>query len=263
MPSERETEADGPSDGATIEPTEPATTAETSDGDEGGATSAEAEATEPVGAEATVNEDALDTPDAPDAPHAANPEAGDDPTAEAGETSTTEATDTGQTAEATEATDTGATAEVGETPGTTDGPDATEGGARDGRPITEATELAAIEADLSELAGHVTSWLNKRFLDSDDAGGMNLEDIAGLILWLQQWHVHFDGYEESAASLAEAGQPALAERLAQIRQEIDNSIENFTTMAADLLNPSGQAGEASAEPANRPTSRRRLGGRRR
>lgn len=100
---------------------------------------------------------------------------------------------------------------------------------------TEASELTSINADLNQLASHVSTWLNDRFLSSETASEMNLEDIAGLILWLQQWHLHFNGYDESATTLADAGLSALADRLAQIRQEIDKSIANFTEMAANFI----------------------------
>jgi len=99
---------------------------------------------------------------------------------------------------------------------------------------TEAAELAQIEADLAELSGHVDRWLTERFLASDTAAEMNLVDVTGLIVWLQQWHTHFDEYAEMAAALAEAGRPAVVERLAQIRIEIDNSIASFTQIAASL-----------------------------
>jgi hypothetical protein len=99
---------------------------------------------------------------------------------------------------------------------------------------TEAAELAQIETDLAELSGHVDRWLTERFLASDTAAEMNLVDVTGLIVWLQQWHSHFDEYGEAAAALAEGGRPAVADRLAQIRIEIDNSIASFTQIAASL-----------------------------
>jgi hypothetical protein len=99
----------------------------------------------------------------------------------------------------------------------------------DGEP--EATQLEEIEADLVELTSHVNAWLQDRFLSEspDSIAGLNLEDVSGLILWLQQWQTHFDSY-------AEAATPAATARLAEIRTEIDNSIANFTEMAAGLLN---------------------------
>jgi hypothetical protein len=98
----------------------------------------------------------------------------------------------------------------------------------DGDP--EAAQLAEIELDLGELTSHVNAWLQDRFLTEspDSVAKLNLEDVSGLIVWLQQWQIHFDGYAESAT-------PAVTARLAQIRTEIDNSIANFTEMAAGLL----------------------------
>jgi len=99
---------------------------------------------------------------------------------------------------------------------------------------TEAETLAQIEADLAELTGHVNSWISDRFLASEDAPPLQLEDVVGLIGWLHQWHDHFDGYGDAATALAAEGKPAVVDRLAQIRVEIDNSIATFTDMAANL-----------------------------
>jgi hypothetical protein len=104
-------------------------------------------------------------------------------------------------------------------------------------PETEAAELAQIEADLAELSGHVDRWITERFLAPDSAAEMNLVDVTGLITWLHQWHAHFDGYAGTASALAEEGRPAMADRLAQIRVEIDNSIASFTQIAASLPAP--------------------------
>jgi len=101
---------------------------------------------------------------------------------------------------------------------------------------TEAAHLADIEADLAELTNHVNAWISDRFLASEDASPLLLEDVLGLIGWLHQWHDHFDGYGETAASLAAEGRPAVADRLAQIRVEIDKSIASFTQMG-DTLPP--------------------------
>jgi hypothetical protein len=91
----------------------------------------------------------------------------------------------------------------------------------------EVAQLAQIDADLAELTTHVNTWLQDRFLTSDDVASLNLEDLAGLVAWLQQWHAHFDTYLDGAG-------PAVEARLAQIRTEIDASIANFTEMAATL-----------------------------
>jgi hypothetical protein len=104
---------------------------------------------------------------------------------------------------------------------------------------TEASDLAQIEADLAELSGHVDRWITERFLESESPAEMNLVDVTGLIAWLQQWHTHFDGYAETAAKLAAEGRPAMTERLAQIRVEINNSIASFTQIAESL--PAGPA----------------------
>lgn len=103
---------------------------------------------------------------------------------------------------------------------------------------TEAAHLAEIEADLAELTGHVSTWISDRFLAAEDAPPLQLEDVVGLIGWLHQWHDHFDGYGEDAAALSAEGRPAMADRLAQIRVEIDNSIASFTEMG-DALPPPG------------------------
>lgn len=42
----------------------------------------------------------------------------------------------------------------------------------------EAIQLAQIEADLAELAAHVDSWINDRFLSSDSAAHLSIEDVA-------------------------------------------------------------------------------------
>ncbi len=104
----------------------------------------------------------------------------------------------------------------------------------------EATELAQIETDLTELATHVKTWIQDRFLASESAEGLNIVDIAGLVTWLRQWQTHFDSYADTASSLVDAGRPAMEARLAQIRTEIDASIANFTDMAAAL--PEDQRG---------------------
>jgi hypothetical protein len=91
----------------------------------------------------------------------------------------------------------------------------------------DATELARIDADLVQLNTHVNTWLQDRFLSSEDAAGLNIDDVAGLVAWLRQWHTHFDAYSGSE-------DPAVLARLAQIRIEIDNSIATFTEMAASL-----------------------------
>ncbi len=101
---------------------------------------------------------------------------------------------------------------------------------------SEADLLAEIEADLADLTGHVNVWISDRFLVTEDPVPLNLEDVSGLIVWLQQWHNHFlDSYGDAAATLAGEGQQAVADRLAQIRVEIDNSIASFTEMAATLM----------------------------
>jgi hypothetical protein len=100
---------------------------------------------------------------------------------------------------------------------------------------SEADLLAEIEGDLSDLTGHVNVWISDRFLVTEDPVPLNLEDVSGLIVWLQQWHNHFATYGDAAATLAGDGHQAVAERLAQIRVEIDNSIASFTEMAATLL----------------------------
>ncbi len=99
----------------------------------------------------------------------------------------------------------------------------------------ETDQLTQMEADLAELSGHVDTWIKDRFLTADSATSLNLEDVAGLITWLQQWHIHFDSYGDTAASLEAAGRPAAGSRLAQIRAEIDKSIATFTQMLANLL----------------------------
>jgi hypothetical protein len=99
----------------------------------------------------------------------------------------------------------------------------------------ETDQLTQMEADLAELSGHVDTWIKDRFLASESVTGLNLEDVAGLITWLQQWHIHFDSYGDNAASLDAAGRPAAIARLGQIRAEIDNSIDTFTQMLANLL----------------------------
>jgi hypothetical protein len=104
----------------------------------------------------------------------------------------------------------------------------------------EATELAQIETDLVQLATHVDSWVQDRFLSSESAAGLNIEDVAGLVAWLNQWHAHFDTFMDTATSLADSGRPAMKARLAQIRTEIDASIETFTNMASAL--PTDQEG---------------------
>jgi hypothetical protein len=98
---------------------------------------------------------------------------------------------------------------------------------------SEAVQLAQIEADLAALTTHIDTWLQDRFLSSESAAALNLEDVAGLVGWLQQWQSHFDSYAATA-------RPAVAARLAQIRTEIDNSIATFTQMAATL--PEDQEG---------------------
>jgi hypothetical protein len=102
---------------------------------------------------------------------------------------------------------------------------------------TEAETLAQIEADLTELTGHVNSWISDRFLASEEAAPLQLEDVVGLIGWLHQWHDHFDGYGDAATALAAEGKPAVVDRLAQIRVEIDNSIVSFTEMGDTLPPP--------------------------
>jgi hypothetical protein len=99
----------------------------------------------------------------------------------------------------------------------------------------ETDQLAQMEADLAELSGHVDAWIKDRFLAGESVAGLNLEDVAGLITWLQQWHIHFDSYGDTVAALETAGRPAATLRLAQIRTEIDNSIATFTQMLANLL----------------------------
>ena len=99
----------------------------------------------------------------------------------------------------------------------------------------ETDQLTQMEADLAELSGHVDTWIKDRFLTPESVTSLNLEDVAGLITWLQQWHIHFDSYVATAASLDAAGRPATAARLGQIRAEIDNSIATFTQMLANLL----------------------------
>jgi hypothetical protein len=102
---------------------------------------------------------------------------------------------------------------------------------------TESQQLAEVDADLAELNDHLNRWLAERFLAPETATELNIEDVSGLILWLQQWQQHFDDYGAMASMLAEAGRPALADRLAQIRAEIDKSIATFTEMAAGLIGP--------------------------
>ncbi|HEX3539743.1 MAG TPA: hypothetical protein VHT75_04795 [Acidimicrobiales bacterium] len=105
---------------------------------------------------------------------------------------------------------------------------------------TETELLARIDGDLGELTSHVNTWLADRFLTPETAAGLNLEDVSGLILWLQQWRLHFEEYAAAATELAAAGRPAVVDRLAQIRVESDNSIAQFTAMAAGLLEESGE-----------------------
>jgi hypothetical protein len=104
----------------------------------------------------------------------------------------------------------------------------------------QASQLAQIEADLAELAAHVDRWINDRFLSSDSAAHLSIEDVAGLVAWLRQWHTHFDSYGDTAAALRDAGLPAVTDRLALVRTEIDTSIATFTKMAAAL--PKDQPG---------------------
>jgi hypothetical protein len=103
----------------------------------------------------------------------------------------------------------------------------------------EATLLAQIEADLAELAAHVDTWLQDRFLASESAAGLNLEDVTGLIVWLRQWQDHFESYRDDGSPLAAAGLPAVNTRLDQVRAEIDTSIATFTQMAETLPPPPG------------------------
>ncbi len=91
----------------------------------------------------------------------------------------------------------------------------------------EATQLAQIDADLAQLRAHLDTWLQDRFLSSQEAGGLNLEDVLGLLAWLGQWHSHFDTYTATEY-------PAVQARLAQIRNEIDNSIATFTDMSTTV-----------------------------
>jgi D-Tyr-tRNAtyr deacylase len=94
----------------------------------------------------------------------------------------------------------------------------------------EATGLAQVEADLGQIVAHVTTWISDRFLAQAAPERLNLEDVAGLILWLQQWHLHFESYQGTASSLEAAGRPAMRERLAAIDAQIDASIASFTEM---------------------------------
>lgn len=103
---------------------------------------------------------------------------------------------------------------------------------------TESAQLVLIEGHLAEIVAHVDTWINDRFLAADTALPLNLEDVAGLILWLEQWKIQFDSYSNTALRLNDAGRPALAARLGEIRQQIDVSIASFTDMAAGLMKPS-------------------------
>ena len=101
----------------------------------------------------------------------------------------------------------------------------------------EATLLAQIEADLAELAAHVDRWLQDRFLASESASGLEIEDVIGLIAWLNQWQDHFDSYRDDAASLEAGGHRAVNARLDQVRSEIETSIATFTQMGQTLPKP--------------------------
>ncbi|HEX3426740.1 MAG TPA: hypothetical protein VHT30_11450 [Acidimicrobiales bacterium] len=103
---------------------------------------------------------------------------------------------------------------------------------------TESAQLALIEGHLGEIVAHVDTWINDRFLAAESAVPLNLEDVAGLILWLEQWKIQFDSFADTAARLDGAGRPALAVRLGEIQQQIDVSIASFTDMAAGLMKPS-------------------------
>jgi hypothetical protein len=94
----------------------------------------------------------------------------------------------------------------------------------------EATQLAQLDADLAQLTTHLNTWLQDRFLSSDEAASLNLEDVLGLLAWLGQWHAHFDNY-------AGTEYPSVQARLAQIRTEIDNSIATFTDMSTTVAKP--------------------------
>jgi hypothetical protein len=93
----------------------------------------------------------------------------------------------------------------------------------------EATVLVQIEADLAELAAHVDTWLQDRFLTSESVAGLNLEDLTGLIVWLRQWQDNFESYREEAS-----GSPAVNTRLDQVHAEIETSIATFKQMAEAL-----------------------------
>ncbi len=103
----------------------------------------------------------------------------------------------------------------------------------------EATLLAQIEADLAELAAHVDKWLQDRFLASESAAGLNLEDVTGLIVWLRQWQDHFETYRADASALAAAGPSAVNARLDQVHTEIETSIATFKQMAETLPDQPG------------------------
>lgn len=93
----------------------------------------------------------------------------------------------------------------------------------------ETTLLAQIESDLAELAAHVDTWVKDRFLASDSATALNLEDVTGLIVWLRQWQQHFQEYRQAAGATA-----VVSTRLDQVNAEIETSISTFKQMAETL-----------------------------
>ena len=96
---------------------------------------------------------------------------------------------------------------------------------------TERVWMAALEEESSKITTNVDAMVAK-------AQGQPLtpEEIVAILNYYHASDQYFFGYVPTANALAELNYPRLSERLAQVRQDIQQSIASYSGMYRDAVN---------------------------